>query len=97
VNIENFSQFRAGSGWPNVVDVVTTYQHESSGVHAMVCTAYRPNERVIELRQSQDGFYVALFSDVRPDMELDVYWRESTVLWRRVIPANGKEESPAHE
>jgi hypothetical protein len=80
MDIINFDNFRAGSHFPGCLDIEKLGNHEQMGVRAIAYCFPNSNESFVQFRKHNKDYLVALFS-FNYEVELDDYWKDSTVIW----------------
>lgn len=85
MQIKDFENIRAGSGWPHCIDIMRIAAHESYGVAGVAHTYASKHTRKIQLRQTDTA--VALFHFMTDDQSLPCGWENSVIIWELNIPA----------
>ena len=85
MQIKDFENIRAGSGWPHCIDIQRISGHESYGVAAIAHTYGAKYARKIQLRKTDTA--VALFHFMADDQAVPQGWESSVVVWEQIIPS----------
>jgi hypothetical protein len=83
MTIKDFKAFRAGSGWPAVLDIKETGTHESCGVMAVAYThrTEQKDTHVVQFRVNRKTNEVALIALLFDDMPLPAGWEDSELIY----------------